>query len=75
MPDHAIDVPPKNRLAAALLAISLGTFGVHHFYLDNTGIGLLYLLLFWTGIPTFIGFIEGVCWLLMSDERFALKFP
>jgi len=64
----------KNRLAAALLALFLGNFGVHKFYLGQTGLGFLYLLFFWTGIPGIIGIIEFVILLTMSDEQFALKY-
>lgn len=35
----------KNKTVAALLAIFLGGFGIHKFYLQKTGTGLLYLLL------------------------------
>jgi hypothetical protein len=41
-----------------LLALFLGTFGIHHFYLRRTGLGILYCCFFWTGIPTMLGFIE-----------------
>jgi len=35
-----------------------GTFGVHHFYLRRTGLGVVYCLFCWTGITTILGFIE-----------------
>ena len=41
-----------------MLALFLGNFGVHHFYLRRTGLGILYLCFFWTGIPALLGFIE-----------------
>ncbi|MBX9704718.1 MAG: NINE protein, partial [Gammaproteobacteria bacterium] len=34
----------RNRIVAALLAIFLGGFGIHKFYLGKTGQGILYLL-------------------------------
>ncbi|HQT87054.1 MAG TPA: DUF805 domain-containing protein [Acidiphilium sp.] len=37
--------PPKSRVTAALLAFFLGGLGAHKFYLDNVGVGLLYLFL------------------------------
>lgn len=64
----------KNRMTAAILAIVLGIFGVHHFYLGNTGKGILYLIFFWTYIPAIIGFIEGILFLTQSDEEFASKY-
>lgn len=63
----------KNKLAAALLAIFLGDFGAHKFYLGKPGTGLIYLLFFWTGIPAVIGIIEGILYLLSSEEEFQRK--
>ena len=48
----------RDETAGVLLAIFLGGFGVHHFYLHRTGLGLAFLLLSWTGIPTIIGWVE-----------------
>ena len=60
----------KSRIVAGLLAIFLGTFGIHRFYLNQAKMGLLYLIFFWSGIPTIVGIIEGVIYLLQSDESF-----
>ena len=67
--------PSKDKLAAGLLAIFLGGFGVHHFYLGNVGLGLLYLLFFWTGIPLIVGIIEGIIYLATSDSVWLAKYP
>ena len=48
----------RDEVVGILLALFLGTFGVHHFYLRRTGLGILYLCFCWTSIPTFLGFIE-----------------
>ena|SRR5579871_216428 len=48
----------RDEVVGILLALFLGTFGVHHFYLRRTGLGILYCVFFWTSIPTFLGFIE-----------------
>lgn len=48
----------KDEVVGVLLALFLGTFGAHHFYLRRTGLGILYCLLFWTGIPSVVSFIE-----------------
>jgi TM2 domain-containing membrane protein YozV len=48
----------RDEIVGILLALFLGTFGLHHFYLRRTGLGVLYCLLFWTGIPSLLGFIE-----------------
>ncbi|MCL4520630.1 MAG: NINE protein [Firmicutes bacterium] len=64
----------RNKLIAGLLGIFLGSFGVHKFYLGKTGIGILYVCLFWTGLPGFIGFIEGIFYLAMSEEDFNRRY-
>ena len=48
----------RDEVTGILLALFLGTFGVHHFYLRRTGLGILYCCFCWTSIPTFLGFIE-----------------
>lgn len=64
----------RNRVTAALLAILLGHFGVHKFYLGKPWLGVLYLLFCWTFIPTVVGFIEGIFYLTMSDAAFDAKY-
>jgi TM2 domain-containing membrane protein YozV len=65
---------PKDRLAAAALALVLGGVGAHKFYLGRTGQGIVYLLLFWTGIPAFLAWIEGIMYLARSDESWAAEY-
>ncbi len=48
----------RDEVVGILLALFLGTFGLHHFYLRRTGLGILYCCFFWTGIPAILGFIE-----------------
>jgi TM2 domain-containing membrane protein YozV len=48
----------RDEVVGILLALFLGTFGIHHFYLRRTGLGILYCFLFWTGIPAILGFFE-----------------
>jgi TM2 domain-containing membrane protein YozV len=64
---------PKSRVIAAFLALLLGAFGVHKMYLGKVGLGLLYALFFWTYIPAFIAWIEGVRYLATSDDAWAAK--
>ena len=74
---QAVVGPDKNKLATALLAIFLGTFGAHKFYLggpNETKRGLVYLAFFWTAIPAIVGFIEGILFLLMPEEKFQERF-
>jgi TM2 domain-containing membrane protein YozV len=53
-----MSVVEKDEVAGVLLALFLGIFGAHHFYLRRTGLGILYVLFSWTGIPALAGFIE-----------------
>ncbi len=48
----------RDEVVGILLALFLGDFGAHHFYMRRTGLGILYLCFFWTGIPAILGFIE-----------------
>ena len=48
----------RDEIVGILVALFLGGFGVHHFYLRRTGLGILYLCFFWTPIPWILGFIE-----------------
>ncbi|MFM5884577.1 MAG: NINE protein [Novosphingobium sp.] len=64
----------KSRVAAIILALFLGGFGVHKFYLGRIAAGVLYLLFFWTFIPAIIAFVEMIVYITMSDEAFAEKY-
>jgi TM2 domain-containing membrane protein YozV len=57
----------KDEVVGVLLALFLGCFGLHHFYLRRNGLGVLYLLFFWTGITAILGFIE--CFLMPGRVR------
>ncbi|HTD54778.1 MAG TPA: NINE protein [Silvibacterium sp.] len=48
----------KDEVVGVLLALFLGTFGAHHFYLRKTGLGILYIVFCWTGVPTIISIVE-----------------
>jgi TM2 domain-containing membrane protein YozV len=48
----------RDEVVGVLLALFLGSFGLHHFYLRRTGLGILYACFFWSGIPGLIGFFE-----------------
>lgn len=66
----------KSRVTAAILALLLGGIGAHKFYIGKVGMGLVYLIFFWTYIPAIIGFIEGIIYLTStsSDEEFSAKY-
>ena len=65
--------PVKSKVVAALLAIFLGSFGAHKFYLGKIFMGILYLLFCWTWIPGMIGFFEGIVYLCSNDVKFQRK--
>ena len=52
-------VSAKSEAVGVLLAIFLGGFGAHHFYMRRTGLGILYAIFSVTGIPFLIAFIEA----------------
>lgn len=64
----------KNRILAGVLAIFLGGLGVHKFYTGHILLGIIYLLFCWTYIPEIIGVIEGIIYLVSSDEKFNAKY-
>ncbi|NJM85241.1 MAG: NINE protein [Leptolyngbyaceae cyanobacterium SL_1_1] len=71
---------PRNRKMAAALAIlsALGPTpipisGLHKFYLGQPVWGVFYLLLGWTQIPRIASAIEGVWYLMLSDEAFRVR--
>jgi len=64
----------KSKTAAGLLAIFLGGFGIHKFYLGRVGWGIAYIILSWTWIPMIAGIIEGIIYLCMSDKDFQEKY-
>jgi TM2 domain-containing membrane protein YozV len=75
-PQAGFVVPPgaKNKVTAGLLALFLGGLGVHKFYLGQTGLGILYLVFCWTGIPAIIALIEGIIYFSTSDISFYQKY-
>ena len=64
----------RNKTTSGLLALFLGGFGIHRFYLGQTLFGVLYLIFFWTLIPFFIGFIDAIVLFSISEEKFNFKY-
>lgn len=65
----------EKKIPAGILAILLGAFGVHKFYLGYTKEGVIQLILgFACGIGGIIGIIEGIMYLTKSDEDFAATY-
>jgi TM2 domain-containing membrane protein YozV len=49
----------KDEIVGVVLAVLLGHFGLHRFYLGEYGWGIVYLIFCWTLIPTLLGLIEA----------------
>ena len=67
-------IGPKSRSLSMVLALFLGGLGIHKFYLNRPGWGLIYLIFCWTFIPTILGFIEALNYLFMSDQTFQARY-
>jgi TM2 domain-containing membrane protein YozV/RNA polymerase subunit RPABC4/transcription elongation factor Spt4 len=64
---------PKNKVVAGFLAIFLGGFGIHKFYLGRIVWGFVYLIFCWSFIPSVIAFFEGIWYLAMDESKFNEK--
>jgi TM2 domain-containing membrane protein YozV len=64
----------RNKNTAAILALILGVFGVHRFYLGQTFLGIIYCMFFWTGVPALLGVIDAVLLAVMNDTLFDAKY-
>lgn len=67
-------VSSRSKTTAGILAIFLGGLGIHKFYLGQTGMGILYFIFCWTYVASIVGFIEGIMYLVMSDDEFNEKY-
>ena len=57
----------RDEVVGILLALFLGGFGIHHFYLRRTGWGIFYACFCWTPFPWILGFIE--CFFMVLGAR------
>jgi TM2 domain-containing membrane protein YozV len=69
----------KNKYVAAALAFFLGSFGVHKFYLRESGAGIFYIMLFvmtsrYFPVSAFLGMIDGMRYLTMGEQEFNQKY-
>lgn len=64
----------KNKTVAGLLALFLGGIGIHKFYLQQGGSGLIRLIFCWTFIPAIIAFFEAIGLFMSSQEEFDRKY-
>jgi TM2 domain-containing membrane protein YozV len=85
---YAGGLPRKDKVTAGLLALLLGGFGAHHWYLGNTGLAAAYLIValsgfffsfiligwLWLWIPGTLALIEGIIYLTAPDDRFQRNY-
>jgi len=62
----------KNKNIAGLLALFLGALGIHRFYLGQTGLGIMYIVLIF--ISPIISFIDAIIFFSMDSENFNIKY-
>ena len=64
-----------NKVALLLITFCFGGFGAHKFYQKKYLLGVLYLLFFWTYIPTLVAWIEFIIYACKSEADLQQKYP
>jgi len=64
-----------SRVVAICLAVTVGVFGAHHFYLRDRQKGLRYLAFFWTLVPIFLALRDAARLVMIDREEFEKGFP
>jgi TM2 domain-containing membrane protein YozV len=66
----------EKKVVAGILGILLGGFGVHKFYLGYTKEGVIQLVvtLVTCGLGAIVGLVEGIMYLIKSDEEFVATY-
>jgi len=78
----------KDKTTAGVLALLLGGLGVHHFYLGNIGLGIMYFIiwffgfitafvvvgLFFVWIPGMLAFIEAIIFFTKPEAQFQRNY-
>ena len=63
----------KTKGTAILLALLFGGLGVHKFYMNQSGLGVLYFVFSITLIPALISIIDIIMLLCTSEVEFDMK--
>lgn len=64
----------EKKIVAGILALLLGSLGIHKFYLGYTKEGVIQLLLSFICVGWIIAIIEGIIYLTKSDEEFVATY-
>jgi TM2 domain-containing membrane protein YozV len=64
----------KEKNVAGILALFLGVFGVHRFYLNQTGMGIFYLIFCWLPIMWIVAVIDAIAFFSMDEDDFDRKY-
>lgn len=64
----------KSKKITIILALFLGSIGIHRFYLGQFWKGLLCVLFCWTYIPLVIALVDVIVFATMSKEKFDSKY-
>lgn len=71
---------PKDKMVAGILAILLGSLGIHKFYLGYTKEAVIMLVVtlvtfgFGAAVMQVVGIIEGIMYLTKTDEEFQATY-
>ncbi len=68
------DHKSKNHITAGLLALFLGSFGIHKFYLRGYAQGVLFLLFCWTGFPLIVSIAEALIYFYCPQSEFEERY-
>lgn len=60
MPQPSHDGKRVSKVTYVLLALFLGGIGIHNFYGGHVGLGVLFVMFCWTGIPAVAALVQGV---------------
>lgn len=64
----------KDKNVAGILALFLGGFGVHRFYLGQVGLGFFYLIFFWFPLMWIISLIDAIVFFSTDKDHFDTKY-
>ena len=72
--NDTVKTKEKKKKTALILALILGTLGIHKFYLGKNIAGLAYLILCTTGISLILALIDIISLLFMDELEFNKKY-